>query len=169
MSIVKDDVCCYSGPLQVCAGQEGGCEGAVHAMRAILEDDARGCVLLVDARNAFNALNRRVALHNARILCPIIATALFNTYRVDILMYVIGGETIQSTEGTTQGDPLAMSMYVIGISPLITKVMGTCKQVWFADDATGAACIKNVSKWWDAITEHGPEFGYFAKMLTKHG
>ena len=75
MSIVKDDVCCYSGPLQVCAGQEGGCEGAVHAMRAILEDDARDCALLVDARNAFNALNRRVALHNARILCPIIATA----------------------------------------------------------------------------------------------
>ena len=123
------------------------CEGAVHAMRAIFEDDATDCVLLLDASNAFNALNRRVALHNACILCPIIATALINTYRVGILMYVIGGETIQSTEGTTQGDPLAMSMYAIGISPLITKVMGTCKQVWFADDATGAGSIKNVRKW----------------------
>ena len=52
-----------AGPLQVCAGQDGGCEAAVHAMRAIFQDaDTEGC-LLVDASNAFNSLNRRAALH----------------------------------------------------------------------------------------------------------
>ena len=58
-------------------------------------------------------------------------------------MYVLGGETIQSVEGTTQGDPLAMSMYAIGILPLITTINGLCKQVWYADDATGAGSVEN--------------------------
>ena len=35
MSIVRDDVLKAAGPLQVCAGQNGGCEAAVHAMREI--------------------------------------------------------------------------------------------------------------------------------------
>ena len=40
-----------TGPLQVCAGQDGGCEAAVHAMRSIFQDmNTEGC-LLVDASN----------------------------------------------------------------------------------------------------------------------
>ena len=51
-----------AGPLQACAGQDGGCEAAVHAMRVIFQDaDTEGC-LLVDASNA--SLNHRAALHN---------------------------------------------------------------------------------------------------------
>ena len=35
MAVVRDDVQCCVGSLQVCAGQEGGAEGAIHAMRTI--------------------------------------------------------------------------------------------------------------------------------------
>ena len=38
-------------------------------------------ILLVDATNAFSALNHQVALHNIRRLCPLIATILINSYR----------------------------------------------------------------------------------------
>ena len=138
---MKDDICQCAGSLQVCAGQEGGSEAAIHAMRSIFHADESDCALLVDAKNAFNTLNRNATLHNSRIICPALSTILINTYRVAIPMYVIGGEIIQSVEGTTQGDPLAMAMYAIGTVPLISSLAGICKQVWFADDATGAGTI----------------------------
>jgi hypothetical protein len=62
--------------LQVCAGQRSGSEAAIHAIHAmhdILEADDTDAVLLIDASNAFNALNRAASLHNVRVLCPTIA------------------------------------------------------------------------------------------------
>jgi hypothetical protein len=73
-----------------------------------------------------------------------------------------GGE-IASTERTTQGDPLAISMYAIAIAPLIDLLRESCPevpQVWFADDATGAATCTGLRQWWNKLTEYGPSFGY---------
>ena len=100
-----------TGALQVYAGQRGGSEAAVHAMRHILQDANSEAVLLVDATNAFNSLNRQVALQNVLHLCPTIALAIVNTYRADAQLFV-DGEVIYSREGTTQGDPLAMACNV---------------------------------------------------------
>ena len=130
MAVVKEDVCQAAGSLQVSASQEGGSEAAIHAMHTIFANEETHCVLLVDASNAFNALNRRAALHNIQIMCPTIATALINTYREAISLFVIGGDTVFSVEGTTQGDPLAMSMYALAILPLINQLHGLCKQVF---------------------------------------
>ena len=74
-------------------------------------------VFFVDASNAFNSLNRRLALLNIQKICPPLATVLINCYRLDVPLS-IDGEILYSTEGTTQGDPLAMVMYAIGILPL---------------------------------------------------
>jgi hypothetical protein len=52
-------------------------------------------VILVDATNAFNSLNRQTALRNISKLCPSLAVILINTYRSDTLMY-IGGRTINT-------------------------------------------------------------------------
>ena len=62
MSVVADDVRSAAGPLQLCCGQDAGCEAAVHAMRTVFE--AEDTDAIVDASNAFNNLNRLVALHN---------------------------------------------------------------------------------------------------------
>ena len=35
------------------------------------------------------------------------------------------------------------------------------KQVWFADDGTGAGNLKELRKWWDKLVEKGPAYGYF--------
>ena len=41
--ILSSDIQDAAGPLQVCAGQVGGCEAAVHAMRLVFnEQDAEG-------------------------------------------------------------------------------------------------------------------------------
>ena len=93
-------------------------------------------ILLVDARNAFNNLNRRAALFNVNRLCPAIGKILINTYRSAADLYV-GGEIVKSQEGTTQGDPLAMAMYAIATIPLLKEAQTPFStQVWFADDAT---------------------------------
>lgn len=117
MSVIKPDVLEAAGSLQLCAGQETGCEAAIHAMRTIFStDDDCEAVLLVDANNAFNTLNRQTALHNIRVLCPTFSTILINTYHAPVNLIIPGGICMLSEEGTTQGDPLAMAMYSLGMS-----------------------------------------------------
>ena len=58
------------GSIQLCAGQEAGCEAAVHAMAQIFDDNETEAMIFVDASNAFNRLNRQVALRNTEVVCP---------------------------------------------------------------------------------------------------
>ena len=59
MTLLKGDVTQAAGALQVCAGQDGGCEAAIHAMKKAFDSEDCEAVLLVDASNAFNNLNRK--------------------------------------------------------------------------------------------------------------
>ena len=165
LKIVSHDIQAAAGSLQVCAGQKGGCEAAIHAMRHLFTDNDTKGVLLVDASNAFNSLNRKAALHNMRFICPAVTTILTNTYQSPVRMFINGKQKgeISSTEGTTQGDPLAMAMYALAVTPLIQRLHDLCqgvKQVWYADDATGAATCHNLRDWWDKLSIIGPPFGY---------
>ena len=64
MSVLRYDVMEAAGPLQLCAGQIAGIEAAIHAVRSTFECEGTHGVLLVDASNAFNALNCSTALLN---------------------------------------------------------------------------------------------------------
>ena len=90
--VTKSDDIDASGSLQVCAGHKSGSEAAIHAMREVFEHDNSDAVLLIDASNAFNSLNRAAALHNIRILCPSIATYAINTYREPARLFIVGGQ-----------------------------------------------------------------------------
>ena len=143
-------------------------------MRQMFESSETEAIILVDATNAFNSLNRQVALRNIRHLCPPLSKILINTYREDVRLF-IDGETLLSQEGTTQGDPLAMAMYAIAVNPLIHRLkQDTTKQIWFADDATAGGKLNNLREWWDCLTNIGPEYGYFpnaskAWLVVKEG
>ena len=76
-------------------------------------------VLLIDAENAFNSLNRKVMLHNLKFICPIIATSIINCYATPSRLFIVCVGEILSSEWTTQGDPTAMRAYALGILPLI--------------------------------------------------
>ena len=70
------------GTDQLCAKLEAGIEGAVHTMSAEFDAAESGWgVLMVDAANAFNALNRKAALRHTRHLWPAAARYLYNTYK----------------------------------------------------------------------------------------
>ena len=166
LSVIKPEILSSAGNLQLCAGQAGGCEATVHAMSDIFEEEETDALLLVDADNAFNPLNRRVLLHNIQYLCPPMAIYIRNCYSVPSRLFILGGTEISSSEGTTQGDPLAMPVYAIGITPLLeilkpeTSDETTLKHVAFADDLGGAGDLLELRRWWDNIVNCGPKLGY---------
>lgn len=102
LAIMRDDVRNTAGSLQLCCGQEGGCEAAAHAMREIFRSDHADGVILVDASNTFNNLNRQVALYNLQYICPAIAKVLINCYR-QLTNLFVGGTTVASQEGNHTG------------------------------------------------------------------
>jgi hypothetical protein len=146
----------------MCVGYDNGVEVACHAMQAVFEDDNTEAVLLVDAENAFNSMNRKVALFNILHTCPAIGPALINTYRSQPKLF-IQGKTLISDEGTTQGDPLAMAMYALAVAPLMKKCASEATEVWFADDASAGGSIIDTFTWWEKLIKYGPQFGYFPK------
>ena len=99
IQITKPDILDATGALQVSAGQKSGSEAAVNAMNSMFSADETDAVLLIDATNAFNTLNRAAAPHNISILCPTIATFVINTYRLPVRLFVTGGQELKSFRG----------------------------------------------------------------------
>ena len=156
---ITEEIQDSAGPLQVCAGHISGCEAAVHAMHRVYESRETEAILLVDASNAFNSLTHRAALRNIQHLCPTLSKIITNTYRENPQLF-IDGNILYSQEGTTQGDPLAMAMYAIAITPLIQRLEDHgVKQAWYADDATAGGALKQLKQWWEGIAELGPDYG----------
>ena len=166
MRVIKPDILESAGSLQLCAGHTSGCEAAVHAMADIFEEEENDGLLLIDASNAFNALNRSVLLHNIGHICPPMAMYVRNCYRRPSRLFITGGGEITSSEGTTQGDPAAMSAYGVGITPLFKlcrQDSPTVKQAGFADDLIGAEKLIALRKYWDSVNTYGPALGYYPK------
>ena len=54
-----------------------------------------------------------------------------------------------------------MVVFAIAVRPLIDRTAAAgAMQVWFADDAAGGGTLLKIRRWWDALPEHGPSFGY---------
>ena len=98
-------------------GQREHCQSI--GLCASFEEDNSECLLLVDADNAFNKLNRKVSLENIKRLSAPIYTYLNNSYNTPAMLYLENGDHILSQEGVTQGDNAAMAMYALSTRPLI--------------------------------------------------
>ena len=165
MGVFAEDVTKSSSKSQMC-GHKSGSEAAIHAMRRMFQNNNTDAVILVDAANAFNNLNRKVLLHNIRYVCPEISMYVINCYSTPARLFVIGGCELKSAEGTTQGDPLGMAVYAIGITPLMDLLIVAMendhnKMVGFADDITAAGDLDSLKKWWEKLLQLGPRYGYF--------
>ena len=53
-----------AGSFQMATGLQLDAKAAIHSMKEIFDDKQTDSVILVDASNAFNSLNRNAALHN---------------------------------------------------------------------------------------------------------
>ena len=165
---IKPDLAQSAGCLQLCAGQQLGCEAAAHAMSEIFQEEETDAVLLIDASNAFNSLNRDAMLHNIRYLCPPLSMYVNNCYKVPSRLLVMGGVEISSADGTTQGDPSAMPSYAIGILPFLALIKPEnepekMKHVAYADDLGGGSKLEKIRSWWQKTVDFGPAIGYYPK------
>ena len=136
------------------------------SMMNLYSDASLEAALPVNATNAFNCVNHQAALHNISILCPAPSMILHNTYGAPSHLFVTSQGEISSCEGTTQGDPLAISMYALAVVPLIRHLHSTIpatSQVWFADDATVVGSASSLLEWWNQLVSIGPAFGYFPR------
>ena len=162
--LTGSDVQLAGGTLQTCTGIEAGIEASIHAMERLLDNDECEAVLLVDAENAFNRLNRKTALHNMQHLCPPLFRFLANSYSEPSKLHLGDGSFIMSQEGATQGDPVAMQMYAVSSRKAINSLDANTEdvaQVWFADDSIAAAKLANLYDWWVHLNRIGPMYGYF--------
>ena len=161
-TFLKPDIIDAVGPLQLAAGQDGGCEATIHAMEKMFTDENCEGILLVDATNAYNSLNRSTSLLNLPFICPEFAVFLVNTYRSPAKLFLPGGTFILSNEGTTQGDNCASGFYSLSILPIINELSYIeCKQLWYADDSASSGKLIHLKEWWDSLLESGPGLGYF--------
>jgi len=69
VKVFKSDIQIAGGCLQTCTGTRSGIEATIHASATAWQDPSSEAILQVDAENAFNRLNRRVALHNIKEVC----------------------------------------------------------------------------------------------------
>ena len=61
-------------------GQALGSESIIHALNQARTNDARTCILVVDATNAFNVVNRATALDSIYQRTPELYLTSYNTY-----------------------------------------------------------------------------------------
>ena len=159
---LKEEIQVVAGPRQVCTGVKSGSEAAVHFIRQQFEAEEAEACILVDASNAFNAVNRQVMLHNIQVLCPEFGPVAVNMYRTSSRLFVDGSEML-SKEGFTQGDNLAMALFAIATLPILRNLdeLKDVNQAWLADDATATGRLEGLRKWWDEIVAMGLRFGYY--------
>ena len=73
---------------------------------------------------------------------------------------------LHSREGVTQGDPLDMVAYGIGVLPL-TKILKAAytdvTQTWYAENDGELGTFDNIGSYFNALKHFGPGRGYYPK------
>ena len=88
----------------------------------------------LDFRNAFNTLRRDVMLAKVRTYAPHIYAFVHQAYSKEPYLS-FGEDTILSSEGVQQGDPLGPFLFALGAVD-ITQECHTELNCWYLDDAT---------------------------------
>ena len=120
----------------------------MHSIQQLYEDMYKSVqgILLVDAKNAFNTINRETRLHNIQHVCPALTITLQNCYHSPSRFF---RQQNFIENGTTQGDPLSTPFYDLALLPLLSyleKEHPTVRPAWLADGLAGAARLQELRK-----------------------
>jgi hypothetical protein len=127
-------------PTQLGVGTPLGCEAAVHAVREYINADATNSadsprvLVKIDVRNAFNTIRRDVILTRIQERCPELYPMAYQAYHLPSPLH-IGDQTILSSSGVQQGDPLGPAAFALGVDACARSVQSPLN-IWYLDDAT---------------------------------
>ena len=146
-------------PHQMGVGTPKGGEAAVHAVRAYVESDSvQDQVLLkIDFKNAFNTVHRDVILKLIKEKVPEIYGLVYQCYKESSYLF-FGDDTLDSSEGVQQGDPMGPFLFSIAIMDIVRK-MKSDLNIWYLDDGTIAGNIETVLE----------DYRNILKALKSHG
>ena len=123
--------------------------------------------IMLDARNGFNELGRKAMFWTVRHRWAAGARFAFDCYRHQCKLTLRQRgkpcHIILSREGVTQGDPLSMILYGIGLLPLAEKLRGTIPQAvqpWYADDSAMTGPASKVRQAVMLLQQWGPRMGH---------
>ena len=162
---LKEDIKKAGACLQLCAGQETGCEAGIHIMPRIFESNKAETILMVDEESAFNSINRKALLHNIECLYPEIAAFLCNYYTITARLYY-WRRIIKMAWRNKKGEPKSdgnVCLRFNTITQLSLTRQRSVKHVSFADDLTDAGKLEEIKIWWDTLMTEGPKYGYHPK------
>ena len=164
------------GTEKLCGGLEAGIQGWIHAVRLLWKQDAQEedwGFLLVELHNVFNEEKRTAMLWALRHEWPSGARFTFNCYHHWVTLVIragnVTGHFLFSKELVTQGDPLAMVVYGLGMFPLIRELQKEypgVTQPWYVDDSGVSGTLGGIRRNLDDLMVRGPPRSYLP-YLTK--
>ena len=132
----REDAVSFLRPLQVGFGVRGGCEAAIHAARSFVVEGRHQSdpfvLLKLDFKNAFNCIRRDKILFTVFEKFPKIYQYVFNSYGSQSSL-IFGDETILSSEGVQQGDPMGSFLFATTIHSLVSGLQSSFN-LWYLDD-----------------------------------
>lgn len=149
MSLVRSEAGSFFWPAQVGVGVSGGAEKAVHALRAwTARHSAASSKALVklDFTNAFNCVNREVALRAVATHFPALARFATWCYQQPTRLQ-FGALGLDSQTGVQQGDPLGPLLFSVALQPLALELRQSNLDLamFYLDDGVLAGDIPAVS------------------------
>ena len=134
---VRDDLGDLFRPTQLGFGTCHGSEAAVHAARHSLNNMSSSDVFVkLDIRNAFNTIRRDRILQEVKEKLPHLFPLVYCSYSTTSHLF-FGSESILSSEGIQQGDPLGPLLFCLAIDPILKELQSPFK-VFYIDD--GSIC-----------------------------
>ena len=100
---LKNEFMSLGSNYQLCLGQKCGIEYAIHTLRDQYSKTSADAVLLIDAENAFNSLNRKLALKIIENTCPSFSTAIKNSYSNPYKLFVNKKNNLPSRRDNPRG------------------------------------------------------------------
>ena len=141
VKFIKNELKFLGGNLQNCFGQRCGSVQAFHSLSEDFEQPETQAIRLIDAKNALK-LEQRLSLKNTEVLCPFLHLALPYSQKTPSNLYV-SHKVLQSQNGTTQGNPLAMARYGLSICPPpLENVSNNLIQKWYTDDENTTGSVE---------------------------
>ena len=140
----------------------GGCEAITHTVRQALKTDPSLWCLQADFVNAFNLVDRGVALEEVARHFPEILAWVKTCYGQPSHL-LFGVTSILSQLGVHQGDPLAALIFSLVLHPLVIAIQERVPTItvnsWFLDDGTAVGRGEELKQVVDILVAEGPARG----------